>query len=583
MANVFRQRYYVDLPANAIVFTKQTAKGSKQFAKWKSSSGAKREGEVKPSKDGRSRVILESGTYYVRYRDGRGIVRTVSTGCRTEAGARDRLTEYLRDAEQVRAGRLSASTVEAKDRLGNSYLDTVEEYLQSLESLERKKSYIDDLRRRLKRFAKECKFITLRDITKEQITRWFLDAAKRDSNGKAKQSARSRNANRQAFVSFCEWCLSEHRMPGNPAAELPVAEQSADVRRKRRAISIDELSRLLYVARWRPLAEYGRVTESKKAEETIGRSSWTYKPLTYETMPQAIERAKERLADNPSFIEELSERGRERALIYRTLLLTGLRRGELAALKVSQVVLDLAPRIELEAGQEKNAKGSVLPLNSDLASELRLWLDDLLRRVKREARGQNGESIPIGGIPTMLPGSMKLFNVPNQLVKILDRDLQAAGIAKKDERDRTIDVHAMRHTHCTMLSRSGAAPRTAQAAMRHSQIDLTMRVYTDETQLAVRDAVEALPILQEAAPSERKKQTGTEGQDPSYIRSYIGCEPFGAFTGTSVQSSTSEARQPKSKKALVIPGKQGDSNNRASRTRTYDLRIRNPLLYPTEL
>ncbi len=84
----------------------------------------------------------------------------------------------------------------------------------------------------------------------------------------------------------------------------------------------------------------GRETERKTADNVIGRSSWTYKPLTYDTMPVAIERAKERLADNSAFIDELIQRGNERALIYRTLLLTGLRRGELASLKVSQVILD---------------------------------------------------------------------------------------------------------------------------------------------------------------------------------------------------------------------------------------------------
>jgi integrase len=45
--------------------------------------------------------------------------------------------------------------------------------------------------------------------------------------------------------------------------------------------------------------------------------------------------------------------------------------------------------------------------------------------------------------------------VPKALVKILDRDLKMAGIAKRDERGRTIDVHAMRHTFGTLLSKGG--------------------------------------------------------------------------------------------------------------------------------
>jgi len=45
-----------------------------------------------------------------------------------------------------------------------------------------------------------------------------------------------------------------------------------------------------------------------------------------------------------------------------------------------------------------------------------------------------------------------------------------------------------------MLSRGGG-PRVAQAAMRHSSIDLTMNVYTDPRLLDVAGALGALPRL----------------------------------------------------------------------------------------
>jgi hypothetical protein len=44
-----------------------------------------------------------------------------------------------------------------------------------------------------------------------------------------------------------------------------------------------------------------------------------------------------------------------------------------------------------------------------------------------------------------------------------------------------------------MLSKAGVSPRVAQAAMRHSSIDLTMNVYTDPRLLDVQGAVESLP------------------------------------------------------------------------------------------
>ncbi len=67
------------------------------------------------------------------------------------------------------------------------------------------------------------------------------------------------------------------------------------------------------------------------------------------------------------------------------------------------------------------------------------------------------------------------------------------GFAKIDERGRTADIHALRHTFGTHLSAAGVNPRTAMAAMRHSRIELTMNYYTDPILLDVAGAVNSLP------------------------------------------------------------------------------------------
>jgi hypothetical protein len=67
-----------------------------------------------------------------------------------------------------------------------------------------------------------------------------------------------------------------------------------------------------------------------------------------------------------------------------------------------------------------------------------------------------------------------------------------------------------------MLSQNGVTPRTAQAAMRHSKIDLTMNVYTDPRLLDVSGAMESLPSMplhgQPRNPSETAKATGTDAR-----------------------------------------------------------------------
>jgi hypothetical protein len=198
--------------------------------------------------------------------------------------------------------------------------------------------------------------------------------------------------------------------------------------------------------------------------------------------------------------------GRERALIYKTLVLTGLRKSELASITVAQLRLgDAVPCLTLDAADEKNREGNDKPLRDDLAADLRDWIADKLRRLQGKAR-QDG--LPI---PARLPPETRLFDVPSRLVEILNRDLRLAGIRKRDDRGRTLDVHALRHTLGTLLSRGGVAPRTAQAAMRHSDIKLTMNVYTDPKLLDVRGALDALPSLPLTPAPETTRATGTAG------------------------------------------------------------------------
>jgi len=291
-------------------------------------------------------------------------------------------------------------------------------------------------------------------------------------------SARTRNAHLSALIAFANWCIDNDRLVMNPFARIGKANEKADPRRQRRAMTEAELLRLLTVARWRPLAEYGR--ESVAISGKAKRSNWKKAELTFDGLADAVARCRERLSDNPELIKQLDREGRERELVYKTLVLTGLRSGELASMTVGQ--LDLGgspPYLILNAADEKNGQGSTIPLRGDLAADLREWLTS----------GEKPDTLRLSD------PSRKLFYLPSGMIRILNRDLATAGIAKRDERGRTIDVHALRTTFGTLLSKGGVAPRTAQAAMRHSSIDLTMNTYTDPKLLDVQGAMESLPML----------------------------------------------------------------------------------------
>ncbi|MFN9132656.1 MAG: tyrosine-type recombinase/integrase [Phycisphaerales bacterium] len=155
----------------------------------------------------------------------------------------------------------------------------------------------------------------------------------------------------------------------------------------------------------------------------------------------------------------------------------------------------------LNARDEKNRRGSEIPLRTDLAADIRSWLADRLAWAQTAARDAEEP------IPAALPSDEPLFVVPDGLIRIFDRDLVFAGLArvesrdgkevviKTDDRGRTIDIHALRHTFGTHLSKAGVPLRTAQAAMRHSDPSLTANVYTDPKLLDMAAAVASLPDL----------------------------------------------------------------------------------------
>ena len=88
-----------------------------------------------------------------------------------------------------------------------------------------------------------------------------------------------------------------------------------------------------------------------------------------------------------------------------------------------------------------------------------------------------------------------LLNVPEKTAEMLRADLTAAGIEYQDAAGRFADFHSLRHTAGTLLASSGVHPKVAQSLMRHSDINLTMSLYTHTMRGQESEAVAMLPDL----------------------------------------------------------------------------------------
>ena len=76
---------------------------------------------------------------------------------------------------------------------------------------------------------------------------------------------------------------------------------------------------------------------------------------------------------------------------------------------------------------------------------------------------------------------------------MLRRDLEVAGIPYQDNAGRFLDFHSLRHTFGTNLARAGVAPKVAQELMRHSDVNLTLGIYSHVGISDLAGAVEKLP------------------------------------------------------------------------------------------
>ncbi len=466
MSTVFKKQFTMSLPEGAEIFArKATGEDGEEvsitFARWKDRTGKRREGRITEGKDGSRRVRVEAATWTAKYRDGAGIVREVSTGCKDKGAALAFLGELDKRAEKVKGGILSAQECAIADHSRSPIGEHVADYVAWLADRGYVAEHVKDRDRSLTRIAAACGFARLSDINRAALER-YLAARRRDGEG-----ARTSNRHRAAWVAFCNWCVREARLSVNPVAGIAKAVESVDVRRERRALTVEEFRRLMAAAKDRALQDMMTVRRGKRAGEAFA-------------------------ALRPETRARLIALGEMRALFYWLLVGTGLRFSEARSIRCSQVVLDAdTPHIVLRPGDTKNRKGGKIALHGELTAALALHMDQIRRSLNLGQRGAVSNMLKFGPVDD----DPLLFNLPLKMTKVFDRDLAAAGIPKKDARGRTLDVHCLRHTFATWLAQSNVPLQTAQRLMRHSDPKLTANAYTHLGLLDMGAAVSSLPSL----------------------------------------------------------------------------------------
>lgn len=91
VGTVYKKTFTKPLPAGAEIITRK----GERLARWRPPKGKPRTAPLTASG---ARIRVEAATFTARYRDGRGLVVEVATGCRSEDAARQVLAGLERDA-----------------------------------------------------------------------------------------------------------------------------------------------------------------------------------------------------------------------------------------------------------------------------------------------------------------------------------------------------------------------------------------------------------------------------------------------------------------------------------------------------
>lgn len=295
------------------------------------------------------------------------------------------------------------------------------------------------------RIFSDCGFRTLADIRGDKVTTAIggLQKTVRGKDDDRIDAGAAASYSKLHFTRSCKqftrWAFINGRLSHDPLAHLTVKNVRCE--NPRRALSVDELSYLLDYVRTAP-------------------AIWNVS-------------------------------GDERALVYELAVNTGLRRDEIKSLtRNSFDSKRLSVRVDAKA--TKNRKAALLPVKAAL-------MDRVMQHLSAK-------------LPTA-----PAFNIPQAAAIMLKQDMQAARQqwidAVKDnpkEHQRRVDsdflkvvthrgkadFHSLRHTFGTLLAEANVHPKTAMDLMRHSDINLTLALYTHSNDQQQTQAIDALPSFE---------------------------------------------------------------------------------------
>jgi len=263
---------------------------------------------------------VASNKWYIAYKDEHGKSR-VRVGFTDKKQTQRLASELEENARLIREGLVDPGEQRLKKHRERPLDDHLSEYHRVIEKRSSDPKHINGTKNYIKTMIERLEWSKLSHIEGSAFEQELTEM--RDERD---WSPRTYNAYLVAFRGFTKWLARTGRCSVDPLAALSHLSAKGDVRRRRRELSDDEISRLLAAAATGPV----RVKTS----------------------------------------------GPDRAMLYDFLLGTGVRFGEAMSLTPNSFELDHpdGPRVRVNAGYAKRRRVDMVPLPDGLADRLDAWI-----------------------------------------------------------------------------------------------------------------------------------------------------------------------------------------------------------------
>jgi integrase/recombinase XerD len=343
----------------------------------------------------------------------------------TKHGLPDRESTWqLMINAEKRESRIKAGIIDPlDDQLARPISEHLDEYISYLATKGDTPDQLRRIRQRIRDVSEACDFQRSGDIVALAVAQYLSDRRK-----SGELTNRTSNAYQQAIKGFCGWMVRTRRLPHNSLEMLePLRVDEEDVR-QRRSASDEEAELLLQSTRRRVVDVRGLGSQSRY---------W----------------------------------------LYQTALWTGFRAQELSSLRRESFALDSDhPTVTLEAGKSKHRKRDVQPILPEHAASLDRWI----------SQHHQAELLWPGGwwkrANEMFQDDLEAAR--NAWIESVQTDderkerIRSDFLVYRNTTGEHLDFHALRHTYITRLVRAGLNPKEVQILARHSDIRLTMELYT---------------------------------------------------------------------------------------------------------